>query len=324
MIHAQGLGKCFKSYKKAPGLRNSIQSLFKRQYTSKWAVADFDLQVEQGELVGLLGPNGAGKTTLMKMMTGIIVPSQGELQVLGHNPWQRAKEFRKKMALVMGQKSQLWWDIPAMDSFYLLQKYYEIEEKQFLQKINLMSELLNVQKLLHIQVRRLSLGERMKLELMAGLLHGPQVIFLDEPTIGLDLIAQENIRQFILDYHHQYKPTVVLTSHYMDDVKALCQRLVLVQEGKKHFDGSMQSFATLLGEHKELSFTFKQAYPQGLDLFKDKAPLWDGEFKRVELKLSEEEVIPLTQEVLANYPVADFATAQVSIEKVMMNLMRKS
>ncbi|MEE3080231.1 MAG: ATP-binding cassette domain-containing protein, partial [Bdellovibrionota bacterium] len=242
MIKADKLSKRFTTYKKEPGISGAIKSFYKRDPIHKFAVQDFDLDINSGEIIGLLGPNGAGKTTLMKMFTGIIVPSSGLIEVAGHIPSKREKSFRKKIALVMGQKSQLWWDIPALDSFLLLQKYYEVSDDKFHKKINEMGEMLGVTELFHTHVRKLSLGERMKLELMASLLHEPEVLFLDEPTIGLDLVAQENIRNFIKEYHQENKLTVILTSHYMQDVQALCKDLVLIAGGKKAFDGPIKEF----------------------------------------------------------------------------------
>jgi len=228
MIQIQALKKEFRTYRKPPGVWGSLSSLFFRKYEFNKAVDDFDLQVEPGEIVGLLGPNGAGKTTLMKMFSGIIVPSSGQVRVLGFEPWKRDRTFRQKIALVMGQKAQLDWDIPAMDSLLLLQRYYEISEGDFSKRLGNLSEILGVSQLLHIHVRKLSLGERMKMELMASLLHRPEIIFLDEPTIGLDLIAQKSIRKFLLEYHQLHKTTIILTSHYMADVEALCPRIVLI------------------------------------------------------------------------------------------------
>ena len=263
MIEARNLTKHFTSYKKDPGLKGSIKSLFNRQYIQKIAVDQFNLDIKKGEMIGLLGPNGAGKTTLMKMFTGIIVPNGGELSIMGYRPWERDKNFRKKIALVMGQKSQLWWDIPAMDSFHLLQKYYELSDQHFNSRVAEMSELLEVKNLLHIHVRKLSLGERMKLELMASLLHAPEVIFLDEPTIGLDLVAQENIRNFIKEYHRRNNTTIIVTSHYMTDVQALCKRLILIFDGKKHFDGPIEEFSQVLGNQKIVTFDF--IFPEMVD-----------------------------------------------------------
>jgi len=215
------------------------------------------LEIDSPGLIGLLGPNGSGKTTLMKMMTGIIIPSKGELKVLDHIPSHRQNNFKKRISLIMGQKSQLWWDIPVMDSFLLFQKYYEIEEKAFKNRVYELGERLDTQKLFHTPVRKLSLGERMKMELMACLLHEPQVIFLDEPTIGLDTLAQKSVRRFLKDYYEEKKPLIILTSHYMADVEALCEKIVLILEGEKKFEGSIDEFTNLFQKEKTIVFYFK-------------------------------------------------------------------
>jgi ABC-2 type transport system ATP-binding protein len=319
MIHAKNLSKKFVSTKKKPGFLGAMESLVYREKVEKFAVSDFSLDIAPGEVIGLLGPNGAGKTTLMKMFTGIIVPSSGELEILGMRPSERAIEFRKNIALVMGQKSQLWWDIPAMDSFLLLQKYYEIPPEQFRSRVDTMANLLGVKDLLHIHVRRLSLGERMKMELMASLLHSPKVIFLDEPTIGLDLVAQENIRQFILDYHQEHKTTLILTSHYMADVQALCKRLVLIFDGKKAYDGPIKSFERILGNEKSVSFVFSSPIEQ--TLWSQYSPKWSEDKTQVELLVPEHELKELALNVLSNHPVTEFNTEKMPIEKVMKTLM---
>lgn len=321
VIKAKSLSKNFTSYKKKPGVKGSIQSFFKRTPIVKSAVSNFELEIKKGEIIGLLGPNGAGKTTLMKMFTGIVVPSSGELEILGHNPWERNKEFRKKIALVMGQKSQLWWDIPAMDSFILLQRYYEIPDEEFNYKINYMAELLDVKKLLHIHVRRLSLGERMKLELMASLLHSPEVIFLDEPTIGLDLVAQEKIREFILDYHRENQCTILITSHYMADVQALCEKLVLILDGEKKFDGQISQFEKILGHEKNVQFNFKEPVKENLSFFTKYDPKWNADYSQVEIRIDEDILSQTTIEVLKNFNVCDFQTEKMPIERVMKQIM---
>lgn len=323
MIETEQLSKSFYSYKKRPGFGGAVESLFRRQAIQKKAVDDFNLKIGPGEIVGLLGPNGAGKTTLMKMFTGIIVPTSGKVKVLGHNPYDRNKEFRKKIALVMGQKSQLWWDIPAMDSFHLLQKYYEVSDLAFRERIEELSTLLNVTDLLHVQVRRLSLGERMKFELMASLLHRPDVIFLDEPTIGLDVQAQENIRQFILDYHKKHGTTMIITSHYMADVEALCKRLVVVFGGGKFFDGKISDFSKILGHQKVLSFKFKETQNPNDPFFLKLDAKWSLENKAVDLRIPEEEMPALASLLLTKYPVEDFASEKMPIERVMQLLMEK-
>ncbi len=322
MIHAENLSKLFRSYKKEEGLKGSLKSIFKRDYLDKYAVNSFNLEVRPGEIIGLLGPNGAGKTTLMKMMTGIIVPSSGSLRVLGHAPSERSKEFRKKIALVMGQKSQLWWDIPAMDSFKLIQSYYQIPEAHFRKKLEEMSTLLDVSKVLHIHVRKLSLGERMKLELIASLLHSPEVLFLDEPTIGLDLISQENIRSFIKDYQRQHKITVILTSHYMTDVAELCERLVLIFDGKKAYDGDLKKFENLLGSNKSVSFYFSSEQTAQDPKLLALGAKWEEGGKKLDLSIPKEELREVSTYILQTYPVSHFESSQTPIEKVMKSVMK--
>lgn len=321
LIKTHNLRKQFISYKKSPGIMGSFTSFFKRNPVTKDAVKGFDLEVKKGEIVGLLGPNGAGKTTLMKMFTGIIVPTDGELKILGSNPWERDKNFRKRIALVMGQKSQLWWDIPAMDSFLLLQKYYEVPQAAFEARIEKMSELLGVKDLLHIHVRKLSLGERMKMELMASLLHNPEVIFLDEPTIGLDLVAQENIRNFIKEYHRENDCCIIITSHYMQDVQALCDRLVLIFDGEKGYDGPLDNFEDILGSEKSVSFSFKNAPQKDHPLLSGYDASWNEEGTSVELRVPEEELCSLSAKILNELEVDDFATEKLPIERVMKELM---
>ncbi|TNF01163.1 MAG: ATP-binding cassette domain-containing protein [Deltaproteobacteria bacterium] len=323
MISTSGLTKNFKSYKKAPGFMGSLRALYKRDYITKTAVNSFDLTIQKGEIVGLLGPNGAGKTTLMKMFTGIIVPSNGDIKIAGYVPAERDKTFRKKIALVMGQKSQLWWDIPAMDSFLLLQKFYEVPDADFKARVEQMSELLDVKDLLHVHVRKLSLGERMKMELMASLLHNPEVIFLDEPTIGLDLVAQENIRQFIKEYHRQNNTTIILTSHYMADVHALCKRLVLILQGKKGFDGPIEEFEQILGREKSVSFSFSESIHDYTDFFENFSPEWNADFTKVDLRIPMEALREISGKVINKFPVIEFNTEKMPIERVMKTLMEK-
>lgn len=321
MIECHNLTKSFRHYQKAPGLLGTAKSFFNRKFETKPAVADFNLDVGKGEMIGLLGPNGAGKTTLMKMFTGIIVPSAGELKVLGYEPFHRAIPFRKKIALVMGQKSQLWWDIPALDSFLLLQKYYEIPEREFNQRLDELCELLDVGRLLQVHVRKLSLGERMKMELMACLLHEPDVIFLDEPTIGLDLRAQQNIRNFIKAYQRTHQTTVILTSHYMADVAALCQRIVLILNGQKQFDGPIGQFERILGREKFVSVHFSQPVNYHDGVWQGLDAQWNADFTKVDLRIAEDELRNRAIAIFERFPVSDFATEKLPIERVMHTLM---
>ncbi len=326
MISCQGLSKDFRVYHKAPGLMGSLKSFVKREYITRAAVDHFDLTIQKGEIVGLLGPNGAGKTTLMKMFTGIIVPSRGELSIGGDIPHLRPMAFRRKIALVMGQKSQLWWDIPAMDSFLLLQKYYEIEETVFKQRLNTLAELLDVQRLLQVHVRKLSLGERMKMELMASLMHQPELLFLDEPTIGLDLVAQQAIRKFILSWQREFQTTVILTSHYMADVAALCERIVLVIGGQKRFDDRIAVFEAILGQQKFVSVSFEKAVDlasesQYQSFWQALSPEWNRERNQVELRIPAESLREAAVFLFQHYPVSGFSTEKLPIERVMSELL---
>jgi len=321
MIHAKGLCKSFKIHQKKPGFSGALSNFWNREYESKSAISGFDLEVKPGEVIGLLGPNGAGKTTLMKMFTGIIVPSEGELTVLGQVPHQRSVSFRKQIALVMGQKSQLWWDLPAMDSFMLLQRFYEIPADLFQARLNELSELLGVADLMKVHVRKLSLGERMKLELMSSLLHDPKIIFLDEPTIGLDLVAQRNIREFLDSYSKKNGTTLILTSHYMADIEALCERVVLVSGGQKRFDGTIKAFEGVLGSGKLVTFVFDQSLKSADPLFAPFKPEWNPEFTSVALNIPESELRAVSQKILQDYPVVDFHTEKLPIERVMTQLL---
>ncbi len=320
MIKCQGLYKNFRLYQKEPGFIGTLKQFVSRKYETREAVKPFDVEITDGEIVGLLGPNGAGKTTLIKMFTGIVVPSGGDINIIGYEPAKRDRMFRKKIALVMGQKSQLWWDLPAMDSFQLLQRYYEISNGDFKKRVEELSELLDVGDLLQVHVRKLSLGERMKVELMSCLLHKPEIIFLDEPTIGLDLIAQRNIRRFIQDYHQQNHCTILLTSHYMADVEALCSRLVFILKGEKKFDGDIVTFSNLLGKEKNVVFDFEKSVKQH-SLLDQYDPHWNSDHTRVELRIPHQRLKEATIKILQHLPVVEFNTEKLPIERVMKTVM---
>lgn len=323
-IFCENLSKNFRIYQKKPGLWGSIQTLWKREFIEKAAVKPLNLEIRSGEIIGLLGPNGAGKTTLMKMFTGIVIPTAGQLRVLGFEPAKRDLQFRKKIALVMGQKSQLWWDIPAMDSLQLLMRYYEIPEKLFQERVGYLAKLLEVESQLQVHVRKLSLGERMKLELMACLLHDPQIVFLDEPTIGLDLIAQRKIREFLLNYHREKNITLILTSHYMADVTALCQRIVLVMNGEKHFDGSIRAFEGLMGQEKYVKFFFSEPQNENHPLLSPLHPQFGNHGLEVELRVPEDKLKEVCAHILKELPVTDFQTEKMPVERVMQELMSRT
>src|SRR6187200_861174 len=238
-IEVQGLGKTFRTYKKQPGFVGALKGLVRRQHETVHAVKDVSFSVEEGEFVGFLGPNGAGKTTTLKMLAGLLYPTGGSARVLGYVPWKREDGYRRQFALLLGQKNQLWWDLPARESLELNAKIYGIERSSFTRTVDELTALLNVREKLNVMVRELSLGERMKMELIAALLHEPRVLFLDEPTIGLDVVSQKTVREFLREHNARRKTTILLTSHYMADIQELCQRVIIIDKGTIFFDGAL-------------------------------------------------------------------------------------
>lgn len=302
MIQVKNLKKTFVSHVKEPGLKGSIKALFKREIKQKDALKSVNLEIQPGEMVGLIGANGAGKTTLVKMLAGIVHPTDGEATVMGYIPWQRSNEYRKQMSLIMGQKNQVWWDLPAMDSFILLKEIYQIPEAQYKYNVEFLAETLMVKDHLKTQVRKLSLGERMKVELMAALLHNPKVIFLDEPTIGLDISAQKAVRGFLRQYQQEYKPITILTSHYMEDIKELCPRVVIIKEGEFVYDGALSKIQKMLGDEKVLTVTTDS------NTFKVSVPRHDLSKK--------------TQELFEKNTILDLNIHDPSIEDIIESIMR--
>src|SRR6478735_2588486 len=238
-IEVNGLTKTFRTYKKQPGFGGAIKGLWRRQYEATAAVKDVNFSVEPGELVGFLGPNGAGKTTTLKMLAGLLFPTSGTGSVLGYVPWERADGYRRQFALLLGQKNQLWWDLPARESLELNAKIYGIPDDVLERMVSEMTELLAVRDKLNVAVRELSLGERMKMELIASLLHRPKILFLDEPTIGLDVVSQKTVREFLREHNERHHTTIVLTSHYMADIQELCRRVIIIDHGALFFDGQL-------------------------------------------------------------------------------------
>lgn len=325
MIQCSKLSKDFKIYTKEEGLKGTLKSFFKRDFYLNPAVKGFDLNLDSQGLIGLLGPNGSGKTTLMKMFTGIIAPSRGAVKVLGEVPINRKNSFKKNISLVMGQKSQLWWDIPVMDSFLLFQKYYEIPEQKFKQRVQDLGERLNIRGLFHVPVRKLSLGERMKMELVACLLHEPKVIFLDEPTIGLDISSQKNVRLFLKDYYEEKKPLIILTSHYMADVEALCENIILILNGEKRFEGSIEEFKTKFRKEKTIIFNFNKKvldFPEEWE--KSFYCEWSQDRSQLKIRVPEQELQKVTIKVLNQFSVSDFHTEKVGVEEVMDDILSKT
>src|ERR1051325_1047150 len=257
IIEVQGLTKAFRTYKKQPGLAGALRGLFHRQYEQTLAVKEVSFTIGEGELVGFLGPNGAGKTTTLKMLSGLLYPTSGTARVLGHVPWKREDGYRRQFALLLGQKNQLWWDLPARDSLELNSKIYGIPAASFERTVAELTELLNVKDKLNVAVRELSLGERMKMELIAALLHQPKVLFLDEPTIGLDVVSQKTVREFLREYNARQKTTIVLTSHYMTDIQELCKRVIIIDRGAISFDGQLDEVVDRFADFKLVTIQFE-------------------------------------------------------------------
>lgn len=318
IIEIKGLKKTYQVYQKKEGLRSSLRGLFKREYKQVKAVQGIDLKIEQGEFVAFLGPNGAGKTTTLKLLSGVIHPTSGTATVMGHIPWQRENEYRRRFALVMGNKNQLWWDLPAQESFRLHQQIYRIEADVFQNTLDELTDLLDLRDLLQQPVRELSLGERMKMELSAALLHSPEVLFLDEPTIGLDVVAQHNIQQFLKYYQQKRKITILLTSHYMKDVAALCKRVVIIADGLIKYDGSLDGIIESTDQRKLIILQFRDAINDSLlAALKKFGDVTDVETPRVKLTVARDVVPRMLSAILDDYQVDDVVVEDPPLEDVI-------
>jgi len=259
LIHVQDLTKQFRSFKRRPGVWGGLQNLFVRDYKTVDAVDRITFDVTQGEMVGYIGPNGAGKSTTIKMLTGILVPSSGVVSVGGFVPWRERTQYVRTIGVVFGQRTQLWWDIAVIESFELLRKMYGVSQKDYDKRIELFGEILGVKDYLHTPVRKLSLGERMRCDLAAALLHNPPLLFLDEPTIGLDVVAKDHIRKFLREINERFRTTVLLTTHDLDDIEALCRRIIIIDHGRLLFDGPLDLLKQRLLRIKQVKFVMRDA-----------------------------------------------------------------
>jgi ABC-2 type transport system ATP-binding protein len=323
-IQVDNLAKSFRTYRKQPGLIGSLKGLVRRKYESVHAVKEISFSIDQGELVGFVGPNGAGKTTTLKMLAGLIYPSSGSARVLGYLPWERKDGYRRQFALLLGQKNQLWWDLPARESLELNARIYAIPRPEFERAVAEMTDLLNVRDKLGVMVRELSLGERMKMELIAALLHQPRVLFLDEPTIGLDVVSQKTVREFLRHHNTSRKTTVLLTSHYMADIEQLCRRVIIIDHGSLFFDGQLSDVLDRFADFKLITIHYAPDQPApatGLDRYGEIVEHSDALLR---LKVKRDRVTTVCKQLLDELPVKDIDIEEVPIEDIVRQIFTRA
>jgi ABC-2 type transport system ATP-binding protein len=317
-IETHHLTKVYRTYHKEPGLWGALKGLVQRKHEDIAAAADVSFRVETGELVGFLGPNGAGKTTTLKMLSGLLHPTSGTASVLGYTPWERRDAFRRQFALVLGQKNQLWWDLPAAESLELNRVIYGIEKSHAQKTIDELTDLLDVKDKLRIMVRELSLGERMKMELIAALLHRPKVLFLDEPTIGLDVVSQKKVREFLKHYTAEQKITTLLTSHYMQDIEELCDRVIVIDHGRLFFDGPLQDILARFATHKIITLSKRGGLPDFA--YASCAELLEKGPDHVRLKVRRGEIATASRDLLSALQPDDITIEELPIEDIIREL----
>jgi ABC-2 type transport system ATP-binding protein len=314
-IDVRELTKVYRTYQKEPGFFGALKGLAHRRYQETVAARGVSLQVNEGELVGFLGPNGAGKTTVLKMLSGLLYPTSGEARVLGFVPWKRQNDFKRQFSLVLGQKNQLWWDLPAAESLELNRVIYGLDRAGAQRTIDELTELLDVRDKLDTMVRELSLGERMKMELIAALLHRPRVLFLDEPTIGLDVLSQKKVREFLREYTARHRITTLLTSHYMQDIEELCERVIIIDHGQVFFDGALQDIIDRLATHKIMTLTRRKGLAKcELTRFGE---ILEESPTQVRLKVPRNRIVTASRELIAALEVDDFTVEDVPIEDII-------
>ncbi|OGK24093.1 ABC transporter [Candidatus Roizmanbacteria bacterium RIFCSPHIGHO2_12_FULL_37_9b] len=314
-VSVKNLTKYFRVHQKEAGVAGSLKSLFHRKYYDSKAVDNISFEIDEGELIGFIGPNGAGKTTTLKCLSGLLHPTSGEVSVLGFKPFDRKNEFLRKISLVMGQKNQLWWDLPPMESFLLNKEIYQVSDRNFKKNIEELVTLLDVKDVLNIQVRRLSLGQRMKCELIAALIHSPHVLFLDEPTIGLDVVMQKNLRSFIKEYNKRFNATIILTSHYMGDVEELCSRVMIIDHGKIIYDGSLEQIIKKYAKNKLLTVIFSKAVEK--EKLQQFGQIKEYDNLKVRIAVAKESSNKVASKILNDFPVEDINIEDPEIETIV-------
>ena len=316
-IEADNLTKVYRTYRKERGLWGSIKGLVRRRHDETRAADKVSFRIDEGEFVGFLGPNGAGKTTVLKMLSGLLNPTSGDARVLGFVPWERRNEMKRQFSLLMGQKNALWWDLPAQESLELNRAIYGIDRARFNKVVGGLSELLEVQDKMNVMVRELSLGERMKMELISALIHEPRVLFLDEPTIGLDVVSQKRVREFLRIYNEEHRIVTMLTSHYMQDIEELCPRVIIIDHGKIFFDGPLTSIIDRFSGYKILSLTFEN---QAIRDFSEFGQVIEQTPVSVQLKVPRARVTETCRQLLDACSVSDINVQELPVEEVIRQL----
>lgn len=320
-IKVENLQKYFHIYKRQGGIFSALKSLFHRKKVDVKAVNNISFEIAQGELVGFIGPNGAGKTTTLKCLSGLLYPSSGTISVLGFTPFDRKTDYLKKISLVMGQKNQLYWDLPAMDTFKLNKEIYEIGDSEFAETLKQLTSLLHVTDLVDVPTRQLSLGQRMKMELVASLIHKPKVLYLDEPTIGLDLVMQKAMRDFIADYNKKFEATIILTSHYMDDVKKLCKRLIIIDRGKLIYDGTLDKLVEKYADSKFISVEVQNRITK--EALNQLGFLYSFQPPKAVFNVPRNQVNDFVSLILNKFQVEDLIIQEPEIEEIIRTVFNK-
>lgn len=327
IIKVDNLSKTFQSFKRREGVWGSVKDLFQRTYEPVKAVEGLSLSVEKGELLGYIGPNGAGKSTSIKMLTGILKPSGGEMSVMNFHPFRDRRQYTQHIGVVFGQRTQLWWDIALVESFKLLARIYRVSDTDYRKRVAQLTEVLALEDILHVPVRKLSLGQRMRADLAASLIHGPEILFLDEPTIGLDAVAKDSIRGFLRFINNTFQTTIILTTHDLREIEELCQRIVVIDKGHKVYDGSLEAVRNMSGLRRSLLVDFvRELPPEEINLnLSVRLDMQRQSERRLEIKYDSKEVPTgdLLRALLANYEVAELSVAEPNIEDVIMKLYRE-
>lgn len=318
IITVSHLSRHFQVFDKSPGLAASIKSIFYRPQRLIKAVEDISFEINRGELVGFIGPNGAGKTTTLKCLSGLLFPTSGNIDILGYSPSSRKADYLRQIGFIMGQKNQLWWDIPPQETFLLNKAIYGITDSDYQKRLKFFIEILDLAPVIKVQTKKLSLGQRMKCEFVAALIHQPKIVFLDEPTIGLDVVASLRIRQFIKEINQQFKTTIILTSHNMSDVQQLCPRVMVIDQGKIHFDGQLSDLTDKYSHHKVLKFTFSSPVPRK-SLIKFGHIVSHSPYKTT-LNIPQSKSLSAASHILSQFPVSDLNIESTPVEDVIRQI----